>query len=965
MLLLALITSALVVPFAYLLGQRSGARAGWPLSVGLLVVSALLWWVRPADGAVVEQSTPWMPSLEVAIHLRLDGLGFLFAQIVLLVGALVMAYSAGYLGPGRHGTFYGLMTFFAAAMLGLVLADDLVLMFVMWEFTTLCSFLLIARSGPEAKDPAIRTLLVTVAGGLALLAAVVLLWNATGTTRLSEVLVHDMWTESPTAEAGVAALVAVAAFTKSAQMPFHGWLPDAMVAITPVSAYLHAAAMVKAGIYLMLRFAPAAQDITLWSAMLVTVGTLTAVLGAVFALQRHDLKELLAHSTVSQLGLITATIGIGTPLALTAAVVHTTAHALFKAALFMGVGVIDKTAGTRDLRDLSGLARTMPWTSGTLLLAAASMAGIPPLMGFVSKEKILDAVAGAPWSGVTIVVVGTGLVAGAAVTVAYSARVCLTTMPGAPAGSPPREAAPGFVLPAAVPAAAAVFLGVAGPLAVGVLGAAALAAGGQVEPDLTLWHGLTPALAMSVAALAGGGLLVLGRNHVDRVLDRRLAPVDQIEVVDRLRRGAILVGERVGDPTRVDAPGRHLALVVGCLVALAAGLTVTAEAPRGTSPPASHLSDWLLLGFVAIGTALLLVSHTRIALVVVLGVVGFSVALWFYLLGSPDVALTQLLVEVLTVAVMVLVLTRLPARFHRTGRFRTVVAAALGLVTAVSAGVAAHTFTGRRSISEVGETYLADGEKLTGGSNLVNTILVDFRALDTLGELTVLAVAGVGVFAALESRGLLPRRPSPMTQPAMSPALDSRQNTIILRAGQRSLGPVMVVLSLYVLLRGHDEPGGGFISALILGSGLTLVYLAAPDDDVRTSPVSYSLLLGGGVVLAVLVGLLGFVDGSFLRPLSLPVVGTSALLFDLGVYLTVAGLVHATLTRLGGHTGLDRTPQRRGWRRVDVRNVSRARTTDVPHDPGTTPLPEAVGDADRTVAGGSGPPDREGGSRWR
>ncbi|GMA41617.1 proton-conducting transporter membrane subunit [Mobilicoccus caccae] len=385
-----LLAAAALVPLAWLLGEVMGRAAGWIVAAGMLAVAGGLTsvWLGRGETSAVTESVPWIPAIGVSLALRLDGLSFFFGLLVLVIGAVVLSYCARYLHGGGHGIFYALMTFFGAAMVGLVLADDLVVLFVMWEFTTLCSFLLIARSGPAGTEPAIRTFLLTVAGGLCLLVAVAVAWVTTGTTSLSAVLVDPVWTQRPDLTAAVAVLVAIAAFTKSAQFPFHGWLPDAMVAITPVSAYLHAAAMVKAGIYLLLRFSTLFHDVSVWNALLISVGLTTALMGAVFALQRHDLKGLLAYSTVSQLGFIVATIGIGTTYAIAAAVVHTAGHALFKAALFMSVGVIDHQAGTRDMRDLTGLARTMPVTAVVMTLAAASMAGLPPLFGFVSKEAM-------------------------------------------------------------------------------------------------------------------------------------------------------------------------------------------------------------------------------------------------------------------------------------------------------------------------------------------------------------------------------------------------------------------------------------------------------------------------------------------------------------------------------------------------------------------------------------------------
>lgn len=426
MLLTSLLLTLLPVAAAVPISRRLGRDAGWVLALPLLVAAGVL--AAAWRGGVEAEHHPWIPAIGVDLDLRLNGLALVFSMIVLVIGAAILAYSSRYLGRDpavhRHGTFYLLMTAFAASMLLLVLADNLVVLFVAWEFTSFASFFLIGRSGDHARDPAIRTLLVTVGGGLALLAAVATMVATTGTASLSGVLDSGIW-QDPTLSTVLAVLLAVAAFTKSAQFPFQSWLPDSMVAISPVSAYLHAAAMVKAGVFLLLVFSPVLAGHAVWSALLLISGLTTAVFGAVAAVRRHDLKGLLAYSTMSQLGLLTAVIGIGTPAALTAAIVHTVAHALFKSSLFMLIGVVDHEAGTRDLRVLAGRRVRLPVTGAALAVAALSMAGIPPLLGFVSKEGLLAAALGTPgpaWAGPAV----TAAIALASVfTVAYSGRLVL------------------------------------------------------------------------------------------------------------------------------------------------------------------------------------------------------------------------------------------------------------------------------------------------------------------------------------------------------------------------------------------------------------------------------------------------------------------------------------------------------------------------------------------------------------
>lgn len=877
------------------LARLVGRGAGWVLAVPLLASAALLVTTGAASTWV-----PWIPTLGVGFGLQLDGLALFFALLVLVIGALVLIYSARYLPAGRHTSFWVLMSGFAAAMLLLVVTDDLVVLFVAWEATTLCSFFLIARSGPDAREPAIRTLLVTAAGGLSLLAAVAVMVVGTGTTQISVVLTSEAWSDSSFAVA-VALLLAGAVFTKSAQFPFHTWLPDSMVAITPVSAYLHAAAMVKAGIYLALRFSPALADVAVWSAVLIVGGLITALLGSIAALRQMDLKALLAYSTISQLGLLVTMIGVGTPAALTAAVVHTAAHALFKAALFMLVGVIDHEAGTRRIDELSHLRIRMPVTVGALAVAAASMAGIPPLLGFVSKESMFAAFVDAPgpaWVPVLVTVAGAVT---AIFTFAYAGRLVL----GALGGNGSRTVREGRMSLWGAPALCA-----AAGLALGVLpflldplasGAATSAIGAPTDVHLALWHGWNLPLAVSASVIAIGTLLVLGRRHVDVWMQARRFPFSGLAVVDAVRAGLIRFGALVARTTGTTRPATHLAIpVVGLVVVATFGVFAIPRLPSIVGEPTQPV-DWLLLALVAAGVFAAVKARTRIAAVVVTGVVGFAMTAWFFALGAADVAMTQLLVEVLTVCVMVLVLRRLPDRFAAPSpRRNRVLAAALAISAGAATTVGVWALTGRREMSTASEYYLREGETVTGGANIVNTILVDFRAFDTLGELTVLGVAGIAIAALLYSR-----RPTPVRSAGTlteSPIADATDNSVFVRTVTRVLGPVIVLMSVVLLLRGHQEPGGGFIAALVGGAGFALLYLAAPSESAARIRWPYLVLIGSGIVVGTGTGFLGLSEGSFLTPLHLDVFGmklTTALVFDVGVYLAVIGIVLTAFNLLG------------------------------------------------------------------
>lgn len=927
--LVAILAATLgVVVVTMLVTTVVGRAGGWVAAIGLGALAVVAGLRVPEvlePGSVVTESIPWMPTLDIALRLRLDGLSALFLIIVLGIGALVMAYSARYLSSRavhRHTGYFAWMLLFAFAMTGLVLADDLVLLFVFWELTTLCSFFLINRSGRRASAPAVRTLLVTAMGGLALLFAVVLTIARTGTTVLSEALASDVWQSDGGFTAAVSVLVALAAMTKSAQFPFHMWLPDAMVAPTPVSAYLHAAAMVKAGIFLLLLFSPALAGTVVWQSILVSTGLITAVMGAVFALRRFDLKEIMAYSTVSQLGFIVAVIGIGTPSALATAALYTLAHALFKAALFMVVGIIDQQAGTRDIRLLRGLRRRMPVTFLTTVLAGLSMAGIFPLLGFISKEYLLGQFAepGGPlWLGVALAATA---VIGATATFAYTARIIMggfTDYRGTERDDETldthrmpheiREGAPAFLAPALLPALAGLVLGFGIAWLHPLMGAAGSAAAGEpYTATFALFGGFTLELVLSLTIIALGLVVVSQRRRLDRLFERRILSFTAIDVVEKLRTGSIALGARVGDVTRTDGQGLHLGAPWLLLGTLAIVAVIAAPTAGDLIDPSEPWTDALLLALVIVTVVPAVLVRSRLVALILVGGAGFAVALWFFALGAIDVGLTQLLVELLTVVALVLILRRLPKRFHRVARSRTIVTASIAIAAGAAATLATLAFTGRREISAVGQYFLDEVYVDTGGTNIVNTILVDYRALDTFGELTVVAIAGIVLMGVLGTRRLLPEYAPAFGVAATAPLLRSADNTLPIRVVARWAAPVIIVLSLYLLLRGHYEVGGGFISALVGGTGFALAYLGASADGRAPVRWPYRGLLSAGVVVAVVTGIAGYLVGSFLRPIRadipLPWGGeyafTSAIIFDLGVYFAVVAIIIALLNELGG-----------------------------------------------------------------
>lgn len=889
----AVVATCVLAP---LITRLLGRSAGWILSIPLVAAAAGLAYLGSGT-----QHVPWMPTLGIGFDLRLDGLSLTFMMLVLLIGAVVLTYSSRYFAVGKHTRYFTLMTGFAAAMTMLVLADDVVLLFVAWELTTLCSFLLIARSGPKARKPAVRTLLVTALGGLALLGAVTTMAVATGTTRISTIVADPVWHENSAMTMTVISLVAMAAFTKSAQFPFQAWLPDSMVAITPVSAYLHAAAMVKAGIYLLLRFSPAFHEVALWNTLLITAGLITALLGAVAALRRYDLKELLAYSTISQLGLLVAMIGVGTPEAITAATVHTVAHALFKSALFLFVGVIDHRAGTRDIRALTHMRIRMPVTIAAITVSAMSMAGLPPLLGFISKESMFTAFVDAPSTPWGPIVITAAAAIASALTFAYSARMVLGARGHDPDGRVVTEVRPAIWLAPSLCAVAGLGLGIV-PFVLDPLisDAATAASGTDVDAHLEIWHGVNVPLMVTIAVITTGALLVMARRRVQTVLLKYRLPFSALDVVEAIQAGIIRFGAVVGSWSGSLSPRLHLAIPILVTIGIGAAGAIGISGLPEVDGDASRPLDWVLVALLAAGVIAAMMVRTRVGAVVVVGVVGFAMTLWFMSLGAADVALTQLLVEILTVTVMVLLLRRLPTKFSATRLRNNLPSLAIAIAAGLATTVGVWALTGRRAMSDAAEFYLTEGEDATGGANLVNTILVDFRALDTLGELTVLGVAGLVIATLLRSRP--PASARRIDIDAQSPLADALDNSVFTRTLAKLVGPLIVVLSIFLLLRGHQEPGGGFISALVGGAGFALIYLMSPTDEVKRIRWPYLAIIGAGVIIGTGTGFLGFIEGSFLTPLHFYVFDihlTTALVFDVGVYLAVVGVVLAAFNLLG------------------------------------------------------------------
>jgi multicomponent Na+:H+ antiporter subunit A len=753
-LVLPLALGLLAAGLAACLGGRRGALAGCAAAGLSFLIYGLA--SAGATGGSAPESAFWsVPSLGIAGGLRLDGLSLLFVLLITGIGALVLLYAGRYLQTDPRLTrLVVLLLVFMVAMLGAVTADDVVTLFVFWELTSIASFFLVGHDHekPAARKAALQALLVTGGGGLALLAGLILVAMAAGTTSLSGIVAAREAVLAHPAAVPAMLLIVLGCFTKSAQFPFHVWLPNAMAAPTPVSAYLHSATMVKLGVYLLARLNPVYQTEALWQDLLTGAGLLTAATGALLALRETDLKRVLAYTTVTALGTLVLLIGIAPDLSATAAVTFLLVHALYKAALFLVAGILDHETGTRDASVLGGLKWAMPWTAAAAVLAALSMAGLPPFVGFVAKEIVYEAKLAT--GGAAAVVVAIGFLANAAmVAVAGLLSWRIFFGPRRPTPrvphDPPKSMLAGPVLLAC--------LGLLAGAAPGLVGAwllddaATAILGRPVEVPLKLWHGFTPVLAMSVATVALGLLILLGWERLMPRL-RGVSAMDRFgpsRGYDRALAGLVAWAEATTRAVQHGSLRGYMRTLL--LVAALAPLAVLA-ARGGLDLPAGGGLDprAFAFGLVVLGALATVLARSTFAAVMAVGLVGFGTALVFLTHGAPDVALTQFTVEVLLVVILATVLIRLPvqARDTRTPRQRqgdAAVAVALGgSVAALLLAVLAAPFDPR-----LGDWFGQNSVPGGHGRNVVNVILVDFRALDTLGEIAVLAIAAFAVIALL------------------------------------------------------------------------------------------------------------------------------------------------------------------------------------------------------------------------
>jgi multicomponent Na+:H+ antiporter subunit A len=746
-----------VLPF---LGMRGSVW--WSRVLALFPLGLFAYFVtlipEVRDGGAPSSRYAWVPEVGLDFALRVDGLSLMMALLVTGIGALVVLYASAYLsGKPRMGLFFGYLLAFMASMLGLVVAENIITLFVFWELTSITSFMLISFESEKegARKGAVQALLVTGGGGLALLGGLILLGEVAGSYDLSVITESGDVIRDSGLYVAILVLVLFGAFTKSAQFPFHFWLPSAMAAPTPVSAYLHSATMVKAGIYLLARLHPALGDTDPWLWALMGFGGATIIVGAYVAVHQHDLKLILAYSTVSALGILVALLGIGTGAAVKAAVVFLFAHALYKAGLFMVAGIIDHEAKTRDIRELSGLGRAMPYTAAGLLVAAASMAGLAPVLAFIGKEAILEAVLDA--EGILGgALVGVMAVSGALFVVV--AGMLLRPMVGKVRRPLKVHEAP-LAMTAGPLVLAVLSLGLGlFPLVANTAVLKAAASAVAIEPvtgNLYLWHGFNTALFMSIGSIGAGIALLAVRGTLRPVSGRALGAVDVVRPSLVYDAGLAALNRFARWQTRVLQNGYlrvYLTVVLATAVILVGGALLGdggIQVNAGFTQVAFYEVAVVLL--ILAGALASVLSDSRLTAVAALGTVGFGVALIYGLFGAPDLAMTQFLIETLTVLLFVLVFYRLPRLVDRstmTDRVRdAAVATAFGGLMTILVLAALN-----REIAPTISSYFAENSySLALGRNVVNVILVDFRALDTLGEVVVLAVAALGVFALLRA----------------------------------------------------------------------------------------------------------------------------------------------------------------------------------------------------------------------
>ena len=903
-----------LLPGLMIRAGRTASAFSAAVPTALALVTLLTLAPSVLRGDVIQAELEWLPQLGLSVSFFLDGLGLLFAGMILGVGLLITLYARFYLsGDDPMGQFYTYLMLFQGAMLGIVMSDNILLLLVFWELTSLSSFLLIGfwKHLPEGRQGARMALAVTGAGGLAMIAGMLILGDIAGSYKLTDILQAGDAIRASEWYLPALILILLGAFTKSAQFPFHFWLPHAMAAPTPVSAYLHSATMVKAGIFLMARMWPVLSGTDAWFYIVTTTGLVTMVLGALIALFKDDLKALLAFSTVSHLGLLTMLLGFGTQAAAVAAVFHIINHLTFKAALFMTAGIVDHETHTRDIKRLGGLRHLMPITFLIGTVAALSMAGIPLFNGFLSKEMMLEEASHTDWfnSPYAVPVMAT---IGALLSVAYSLRFIVHVFFGPVRDDyphKPHDPSFGMWAAPALLAVLVVVIGVAPFLAEGIVTAAASAVtGADLHPHLKIWHGVTPALWMSVIAVIGGAVLL--SMHKPLMRGWNGAPRPEAKVIfDHIVEAVVTLTRTITEAAHNGAISRYLAIFVTTAVAL--GWIVFADSGL-SAPTRAHLP---VPAVVAVGWVMLIVAtisvvtmhHHRFRALVLIGIIGLSISAGFVYLSAPDLALTQISVETVTIMLLLLALHFMPKITPKESPMSLKLRdGVIGVIAGGSVGALAYAFL-MRDIDTISGFHIANSYEGGGGTNVVNVILVDFRGYDTYGEIIVLGIAGFVIYALMHSllAGPAARR---LRNTDYNQDRSRDRHPLMMVVVTRVLMPIAIVVGLYIFLRGHNQPGGGFVAGLVIAIALLMQYMASGFAWTQErKKIEYHTMIGLGIVIAGLTGAGAWLGGlPFLTSgytyVHLPPIEefelATAMLFDLGVFLTVLGAVMLMLYSL-------------------------------------------------------------------
>jgi multicomponent K+:H+ antiporter subunit A len=906
--------------------------AGATALLSLLIVASF--YPSVTNGGVLRFEGTWLPQLGLNFTLRMDGFAWLFSMLIAGIGFLVVVYARYYMSEDDPvPRFFSFLLAFMGAMLGIVISGNVILLSVFWELTSIFSFLLISywHNNAAARDGARMALTITGIGGFCLLIGLLLIGNIVGSYDLDKILVAGDVIRGHSLYVPALVFILLGALTKSAQFPFHFWLPNAMSAPTPVSAFLHSATMVKAGVFLLVRFWPALSGTYEWFYLVGLAGIITLVLGAYFAMFQQDLKGLLAYSTISHLGLITTLLSLGSPLATVAAIFHMVNHATFKASLFMAAGIIDHETGTRDMRRLSGLFRYLPITGTLAMVASAAMAGVPLLNGFLSKEMFFAEAVETHADSILDRILPYVATLASAFSVAYSLRFIHTVFFGPPPTDLPKpkphEPPRWMRFPIDLLVVACLIVGIIPAISIGpFLHTAVVSVLGPETPEysLSIWHGVNLPLIMSAIALVGGTLLYLSlRKYLATCEDgppilRNLKGQRIFErvLVEVSWRWARSLERRFG--TRNLQPQLRWVVATGFLAGLLplylSGFETRDITFSGIDP--AFAAIWLLGICLAFGTAYLAKYH-RLAALVMLGGVGLIVCITFVWLSAPDLAITQLLVEIVTTVLILLGLRWLPKRTEGLAesitlraRFRRFRDLALAVVCGIGMTFIAYAVMTMPVPDTIANYFLENAYSQGGGRNVVNVILVDFRGFDTLGEIAVLGVVALTVFALL-------RRFRPADDSMDLPEQQRIQNSFDEDRPERSAGdtvrdyllvpsvimtwlfPVIITFAVYIFMRGHDMPGGGFSAGLTLSIAFLLQYLAGgtrwAEDRLRILPLRW---MGAGILTASATGIGAWFFGypfltSHFQYVDLPLIGkmpaATALLFDLGVFSLVVG----------------------------------------------------------------------------